>query len=29
MYGFAAASEKEAIVFGSARPGYSDEQVHK
>jgi protein-tyrosine phosphatase len=29
MYRFAAASEKEAIVFGSARPGYSGEQVHK
>lgn len=27
MYKFAAASENEPIVFGSARPGYSDEQV--
>ncbi|WP_019505047.1 dual specificity protein phosphatase family protein [Pleurocapsa sp. PCC 7319] len=27
MYKFAAASEGEPIVFGSARPGYSNEQV--
>lgn len=27
MYKFAAASENEPIVFGSARPGYSHEQV--
>ncbi|MBH8554756.1 dual specificity protein phosphatase family protein [Nostocaceae cyanobacterium CENA357] len=27
MYKFAAASENEPIVFGSARPGYSNEQV--
>lgn len=29
MYKFAAASENEQIVFGSARPGYSCEQVNK
>jgi protein-tyrosine phosphatase len=29
MYKFAAASENERIVFGSARPGYSDQQVKK
>ncbi|MBD3885765.1 dual specificity protein phosphatase family protein [Phormidium tenue FACHB-886] len=29
MYKFAAASENEPTVFGSARPGYSDEQVSK
>ncbi|NJP09439.1 MAG: protein phosphatase [Leptolyngbyaceae cyanobacterium RU_5_1] len=29
MYKFAAASENEPIVFGSARPGYSDEQVNQ
>jgi protein-tyrosine phosphatase len=27
MYNFAAASEHELIVFGSARPGYTDKQV--
>ena len=27
MYKFASASENESIVFGAARPGYSDEQV--
>jgi hypothetical protein len=27
MYKFAAASEKESIVFGSARPGYTHKQV--
>jgi protein-tyrosine phosphatase len=27
MYKFAAASENESIVFGSARPGYASEQV--
>ena len=27
MYKFAAASEQESIVFGSARPGYQDEAV--
>lgn len=29
MYKFAAASENEPIVFGSARPGYRDEQVNQ
>lgn len=29
MYKFAAASENEPIVFGSARPGYSNEQVNE
>jgi protein-tyrosine phosphatase len=29
MYKFAAASEQEPIVFGSARPGYTDEQVNE
>jgi protein-tyrosine phosphatase len=29
LYKFAAASENEPIVFGSARPGYSNEQVTK
>ena len=29
MYKFASASENESIVFGCARPGYSDEQVNK
>jgi protein-tyrosine phosphatase len=29
MYQFAAASENELIVFGSARPGYSNEQVNE
>lgn len=29
MYKFAPASEKESIVFGSARPGYRDEQVNE
>jgi protein-tyrosine phosphatase len=29
MYKFAPASENEPIVFGSARPGYSDEQVNE
>jgi hypothetical protein len=29
MYKFAAASEHEIIVFGSARPGYSNIQVHE
>jgi protein-tyrosine phosphatase len=29
MYKFAAASENEPIVFGSARPGYGDEQVNQ
>ncbi|MBW4478538.1 MAG: dual specificity protein phosphatase family protein [Tolypothrix brevis GSE-NOS-MK-07-07A] len=29
MYKFSAASENESIVFGSARPGYSNEQVNK
>jgi protein-tyrosine phosphatase len=29
MYKFAAASETESIVFGSARPGYSDKQVNE
>jgi protein-tyrosine phosphatase len=29
MYKFAAASENELIVFGSARPGYSNKQVNK
>jgi protein-tyrosine phosphatase len=29
MYKFAAASEDEAIVFGSSRPGYTDVQVSK
>lgn len=29
MYKFAAASENEPIVFGSTRPGYSDEQVNQ
>lgn len=29
MYKFAAASEAESIVFGAARPGYSDEQVRR
>lgn len=29
MYKFAAASENESIVFGSARPGYSLEQVNE
>jgi protein-tyrosine phosphatase len=29
MYKFAAASENELIVFGSAQPGYSDEQVNQ
>lgn len=27
MYRFAAASEDELIVFGSARPGYTNQQV--
>lgn len=29
MYKFAAASENESIVFGSARPGYTNEQLNK
>jgi len=29
MHKFAAASENEPIVFGAARPGYSDEQVNE
>jgi protein-tyrosine phosphatase len=29
MYKFAAASENELIVFGSARPGYTNEQVNE
>ncbi len=29
MYKFAAASENELIVFGSARPGYSNKQVNE
>lgn len=29
MYKFVSASENEPIVFGCARPGYSDEQVNK
>jgi protein-tyrosine phosphatase len=29
MYKFASASENESIVFGSARPGYSNEQVNE
>lgn len=29
MYKFATASENEPIVFGSARPGYSNEQVNE
>ncbi len=29
MYKFSAASENESIVFGSARPGYSDRQVNE
>jgi protein-tyrosine phosphatase len=29
MYKFSAASENEPIVFGSARPGYSDEKVNE
>ncbi len=29
MYNFAAACETETIVFGSARPGYSSEQVNQ
>jgi protein-tyrosine phosphatase len=29
VYKFAAASEHESIVFGAARPGYSDEQIHQ
>lgn len=29
MYKFAPASENETIVFGSARPGYSNEQVNE
>ncbi|HEY9631141.1 MAG TPA: dual specificity protein phosphatase family protein [Coleofasciculaceae cyanobacterium] len=29
MYKFAPASENESIVFGSARPGYSNEQVNE
>ncbi len=29
MYKFAAASENELIVFGSARPGYSNKQVNQ
>lgn len=29
MYKFAAASENEPIVFGSARPGYTNEQVNE
>ncbi|MGF1522201.1 MAG: dual specificity protein phosphatase family protein [Leptolyngbyaceae cyanobacterium] len=29
MYKFVSASENELIVFGCARPGYSDEQVNK
>ncbi|MBW4650615.1 MAG: dual specificity protein phosphatase family protein [Kastovskya adunca ATA6-11-RM4] len=29
MYKFAAASENESIVFGAARPGYSNEQVNR
>jgi protein-tyrosine phosphatase len=29
MYKFASASEDEPIVFGSARPGYGNEQVNK
>ena len=29
MYNFAAASETERIVFGSARPGYSNKQVNQ
>jgi protein-tyrosine phosphatase len=29
MYKFAAASEQETIVFGAARPGYSDRQINE
>jgi protein-tyrosine phosphatase len=29
MYKFASASKNELIVFGSARPGYTDEQVNQ
>ncbi len=29
LYKFSAASENEPIVFGSARPGYSNEKVNK
>lgn len=29
MYKFAAASEQELIVFGAARPGYSDRQINE
>jgi hypothetical protein len=29
MYKFAAASANELIVFGSARPGYTNEQVNE
>jgi hypothetical protein len=29
MYKFSAASENESIVFGSARPGYSNEKVNE
>lgn len=29
MYKFAAASENEPIVFGAAKPGYSNEKVHQ
>lgn len=29
MYKFAAASPQETIVFGAARPGYSDRQINK
>jgi protein-tyrosine phosphatase len=29
MYKFASASENEPMIFGSARPGYSDEQVNE
>ncbi|MBW4617843.1 MAG: hypothetical protein KME17_00465 [Cyanosarcina radialis HA8281-LM2] len=29
MYKFAAASENETIVFGSARPGYTNQQVNE
>lgn len=29
MYKFTAASENESIVFGAARPGYSDEEVNQ
>jgi protein-tyrosine phosphatase len=29
MYKFAAAAENEDIVFGAARPGYTDQQIHE